>query len=437
MQVNRIRVFFAVLLVLFFCSNSLITRAQETDALGTYTPYSLYGIGEISKQGSAVNRAMGGIGTGVRDNRYINFMNPASITARDTLAFMLDFGVDSKNIYSTDGNVKSAFNTINVNNFVFTAPIYKKSALIVGVNPYSNIGYKLESTENNPDLVSKYGDIKYHKYGTGSINQLFIGAAMNFLKNFSIGAEYIHYFGALNRYSNVNFNSDATLRSLQTGFDYALGSSSGRVGLQYFGNVGKEKNIELTLGATYRFATKLKGDYVNFAYAKGAIVDTIVHNAIDNFNANIPEEMSFGFSVRKKDKWMFGADYMRQDWSGEYFENASSDFKYEATNSNYFKAGFEFTPNKYDIRYYMKRVTYRVGAYYEQSYLKIGANQVNAAGVTLGMSLPIHKMHNAVNLALDFGQRGSTSNNLIRERYVKFVLNISLYDVWFIKYKYM
>ncbi len=437
MQVNRIRVFFAVLLVLFFCSNSLITRAQETDALGTYTPYSLYGIGEISKQGSAVNRAMGGIGTGVRDNRYINFMNPASITARDTLAFMLDFGVDSKNIYSTDGNVKSAFNTFNVNNFVFTAPIYKKSALIVGVNPYSNIGYKLESTENNPDLVSKYGDIKYHKYGTGSINQLFIGAAMNFFKNFSIGAEYIHYFGALNRYSNVNFNSDATLRSLQTGFDYALGSSSGRVGLQYFGNVGKEKNIELTLGATYRFATKLKGDYVNFAYAKGAIADTIVHNATDNFNANIPEEMSFGFSVRKKDKWMFGADYMRQDWSGEYFENASSDFKYEATNSSYFKAGFEFTPNKYDIRYYMKRVTYRVGAYYEQSYIKIGGNQVNAAGVTLGMSLPIHKMHNAVNLALDFGQRGSTSNNLIRERYVKFVLNISLYDVWFIKYKYM
>ena len=437
MQINRIRVFLTVLLILFFCGNSLITSAQETDALGTYTPYSLYGIGEISKQGTAVNRGMGGIGTAVRDNRFINYMNPASITARDTLAFMLDFGVDSKNIYSSDGNNKSAFNTVNVNNFVFTAPIYKKSALIVGVNPYSNIGYKLESTENDPHLVSKYGDIKYQKYGTGSINQLFVGAAMNFFKHFSIGAEYIYYFGALNRYSNVNFNTDASLRSLQTGFDYALGASSGRVGLQYFGKVNKAKDVELTLGATYRFAAKLKGDFTEFAYAKGAAVDTIIHSAYDNFNANIPQELSFGFSVRTKDKWMFGADYMRQDWSGEYFENASNDFKYEATASSYYKAGFEFTPNKYDIRYYMKRVTYRVGAYYEQSYLKIGGNQINAAGVTVGMSLPIHKMSNAVNVALDLGQKGSTKNNLIRERYIKFILNVSLYDIWFIKYKYM
>ena len=128
---------------------------------------------------------------------------------------------------------------------------------------------------------------------------------------------------------------------------------------------------------------------------------------------------------------------MRQDWSGEYFENASSEFKYEATASSQYKAGFEFTPNKYDIRYYMKRVTYRVGAYYEQSYIKIGSNQVNAAGVTVGMSLPIHKMSNAVNVALDLGQRGSTANNLIRERYIKLILNVSLYDIWFIKYRYM
>ena len=85
----------------------------------------------------------------------------------------------------------------------------------------------------------------------------------------------------------------------------------------------------------------------------------------------------------------------------------------------------------------MKRVTYRVGAYYEQSYLKIRGNQVNAAGVTVGMSLPIHKMHNAVNVAVDFGQRGSTSNNLIRERYIKVILNVSLYDIWFMKYRYM
>src|SRR5574344_829495 len=56
-------------------------KAQNTDAIGTFTPYSLFGIGEIERQGTAFNRAMGGIGVGIRDNRFINYLNPASITA--------------------------------------------------------------------------------------------------------------------------------------------------------------------------------------------------------------------------------------------------------------------------------------------------------------------------------------------------------------------
>ena len=71
---NRTNSYLIILMTLLFLSNTLNISAQETDALGTYTPYSLYGIGEISKQGTAMNRAMGGIGTGLRDNRFINYM---------------------------------------------------------------------------------------------------------------------------------------------------------------------------------------------------------------------------------------------------------------------------------------------------------------------------------------------------------------------------
>jgi len=41
-----------------------------------------------------------------------------------------------------------------------------------------------------------------------------------------------------------------------------------------------------------------------------------------------------------------------------------------------------------------------------------------------------------VNIAVDFGQRGSTKNNLVRERYVQLLLNISLHDIWFVKHRY-
>jgi len=435
MRKSRIKGIFLAILVFMVGVN--ISKAQTTDALGTYTPYSLYGIGEIVKQGTAINRGMGGIGVGVRDNRCINYLNPASITQRDTLSFMLDFGISQKNFYNSDGKTKSAYNTFNMHNIVFTAPIYKKSALIVGISPYSDIGYKFESTETDKELVSKYGDIKYQKYGTGSINQFFIGASMNFFKHFSLGAEYIYYFGALDRYSNVMFNTSAgSMRSLETGWDYALGASSARIGIQYFGILDKEKDVDLTVGATYRMAAKLKGDFNRFAYAYDENVrDTVVNTLSEDAKIKIPQEFSAGFSIRKKDKWMFGFDYMRQDWTKSSFEGADG-VKFKPCVAGYYRAGFEFTPNKYDIRYYMKRVTYRLGAYYEQSYVQLGSHQINAAGITFGMSLPIYRLYNAVNVAVDFGQRGTVKENLVRERYVQFVVNISLHDIWFVKHQY-
>lgn len=432
-----------LILAILSISSVGVLKAQNTDALGTYTPYSLFGLGEIDKPGTAFNMGMGGIGVGVRDNRFINYLNPASITARDTLAFMLDFGVREKNIYSagdvsrldgTVNRVKSAFNTFNMQNIILTTPIYKKSALMIGIAPYANIGYKFEATEGDPYLVAKYGDIKYQKYGEGSVNQFFIGAAMNLFKNFSLGAEFIYYFGALDRYSNVLFNTAPGARNIETGWDYALGAVSSRIGLQYFGNINNE--MQLTAGATYRIGTKLKGDFTKFAYASvGAIVDTVLFDTKTDAELTVPAEFAVGVSLRKRDKWMIGADYTRQDWAKTTFPTAEGGNFTPVASSSY-KIGFEFIPNKYDIRYYMKRVTYKFGAYYDQSYIKLGNNRVNAAGFTFGMSLPIYKWYNAINWAVDFGQRGTLKNSMVRERYINFSVNIALHDVWFIKQKY-
>ena len=430
---KRIETRFLIIAFLVFAS-VFVAKAQTTDALGTYTPYSLFGIGDIEKQGTAFNKGMGGIGVGVRDNRFINYSNPASITERDTLSFMLDFGLNQKNFYNTDGDVESAYNTANMQNIIFTAPLYKKSALMVGITPYSSVGYKFQSVETDPNLVSKYGNIVYQKYGTGSISQLFAGAAMNLSKNFSVGAEFIYYFGALNRYSNVLFPSDASVRDINTGWDYDISAISARVGAQYFANI--TKNTVLTIGATYRFESNMDGDFTRYACTTSSSqIDTVTISTTPGYEVQIPTEFSAGFSIKKRDKWMFGFDYVRQDWSKSFFgETPGVDFKPSVSSS--MRAGFEYIPNRYDIRYYMKRVTYRIGAYYDKTYVNINGNQVNAAGITLGMSMPIFRWYNAVTWSVDLGQRGSLENDMVRERYIQFNLNFNLHDMWFIKKRY-
>ncbi len=104
---NRIKIT-TILVTLFFLSISggSVLNAQNTDALGTFTPYSLFGIGDINRPGSAYNQAMGGIGIGIRENRNINFLNPASFTKRDTLSFMMDFGAEQKNMIGRTDDAK-------------------------------------------------------------------------------------------------------------------------------------------------------------------------------------------------------------------------------------------------------------------------------------------------------------------------------------------
>ena len=143
--------------------------SQTTDANNYFTPYSIFGVGNIAKQGTTFNKSMGGIGIGVKENRIINYLNPAAISFRDTLAFMLDFGVESNHNYFRSEEASSANNGFNMHNFVFSFPIYKKSAMVMGITPYSSVGYKFQEWEKDPEIINELGSVVYSRYGTGGI----------------------------------------------------------------------------------------------------------------------------------------------------------------------------------------------------------------------------------------------------------------------------
>lgn len=405
---------------------------QNIDALGSYSPYSVFGIGRMAYDGTAYNQAMGGIGIGMRDNGYINYTNPAAITARDTLAFMLDFGINQQNLYTNDNVTKAAYNVFNMQNVALTFPIYKKSAFIVGIAPFSNVGYKFLSTETDPDIVSQIGDVKYQKFGTGSIYQLFFGGAVMLFDRISIGAEGIYYFGYINKHNDILFNSSSLYNTISTGWDYKVHCFSGKFGLQYIQPIARN-NSQIVIGGTYRIGNSLKGDVAKYAFSAA---DTVLYSGGGHTSMDIADEFGVGVSYRVNDKWAVGADFIQQNWRGSSFPDNSMWSNFSAENARYYRAGFEITPNMYDIRYYMKRVTYRVGAYFEESYVKVNGHQVNSFGITFGASFPIYRWHNAVSVAIDMGQRGTLRHNLVRERYINFIVNINLHDLWFVKYRY-
>lgn len=424
----------AILISLTLFSGSAAV-SQTTDALTYFTPYSIFGVGNISKQGTTFNKGMGGIGIGVKDNRFINYLNPAAISFRDTLAFMLDFGVESNHNYYTSDKASSAYNSFNMHNFVLSFPIYKKSAMVLGVAPYSSVGYKFQQKEMNPEIINNVGSVVYSRYGEGAINKIFLGSSMVFLKHFSIGAELIYFFGTMDRYSNVNFSNPTSFRNIKTGMDFNISSFTGKAGIQYSYEPNKENS--LTIGATYMLGSKIDGYSASYAFTQPpqGEVDTVFYNFRNDTGLEIPSEFGVGISFRKKDKWLLGMDFTYQDWKDAILP-ATPGVAFKPATSWAVKLGGEFTPNRYDIRYYLKRATYRAGAYYDRSYISINGNQVNSVGITIGANLPVYRWYNSVGISIDMGQRGSLKNGMARERYIMLNLNVSLYDIWFQKYRY-
>ncbi len=424
----------------------VVAHGQNNNgAYGSFSPYSIYGIGNISKEGTAYNKSMGGVGIATRNKRFINILNPASLTARDSLSFMADFGLSENNtIYrqNLDGaRLRSGNNTFNIYDFVISFPIYRSSAFMVGITPFSDVGYDFSSVVTDQDIIGNTGNITYSNYGEGSIYQLFAGGGVTFWRRFSVGAQLIYYFGSLDKVYNMNY-SDDSFRSVNNGYNLLLRGVTGKFGVQYEQPLGNE--LSLTFGATYRLKTNIKGQVTDYSYANTTETTDTLRNNVDTLGRadgiKFGDELGVGVSLRGGDRWSVEVNWLMSDWrsamdSREGFAAVGSS-AFTSTVSHSVRAGFEIVPNRNDIRYYLKRCAYRAGVYYDTSYYLFDGNRVNSFGLTFGVTLPVFRWYNGITVGVDLGQRGSLRGGMVRERYASFVVGFNIHDLWFQKPRY-
>ena len=418
-----------------------VTLSAQDGTYGAYTPYSIYGIGDLSKEGTAYNKSMGGTGIAARNRRVINYLNPAAVTARDSLSFMADFGLTESNKVFKQGDIRSAHNTFNIYDFVMSFPIYRSSAFMVGLTPFSDMGYDFSSYETDPNIIGNTGNITYDSYGTGSVYQLFVGAGVTLWKQLSLGAEMIYYFGNLDKVTNMDY-ANSSYRSVNSGSELTVRGVTGKFGLQYEQKLGGD--VSMVIGATYRMGTDMKGYSKNYRYANQSSVTDTLKYSVDTLAGSgmkFGDEIGIGIAVKGGERWSAEFNYVRSDWSNSGFDTATGfsvigESRFTSTVSQSFRAGFEFVPNRNDIRYYYKKCAYRAGVYYDQAYYKLDGHNVNSMGLTLGVTLPVFRLYNGISLGVDLGQRASTRNNMIRERYATFNIGFNIHDIWFRKVQY-
>jgi len=426
-KIIRYNLFFFVFLV------SVSSYGQKR----TYSPFSRYGLGELSEGGFGQNAAMGNAGIGHRSNNHLNNLNPASYSAIDSTSFFFEAGITSFSQTFESGAREEQYNNIDFSYFAMGFPLAKNIHTSWGLKPFSNTGYKFEYSDENS---------LNRAIGTGNLSSAYGGMSFRPFSNFSIGTHATYLFGNIQHTTFIEFPED------QAAYKYGVQSEVHAsdfffdFGAQYTQKIDESR--ELTMGITFRPQTPVNGDFQRtvakgFQYNQDGKLFTpetniVIEEASDSSDIksfDLPQSLGFGISYKKRkesEELIFNADYVLSNWG----EITLPDGHSNTTKSSHLSAGAQYIPNKRSQSYF-GRMSYRAGIKYNQEYIKINKEQINNFGITFGIGFPYNRSKTSVNLAFELGKRGSSSNKeILSENYGKVILNFTFHENWFRQRKF-
>lgn len=414
--------------LLFLSTLSLFLSSGLWAQIHINSPYSRFGIGELNKNENLFSKSMGGLSYGMRSNHSINSKNPASYMAIDSGSFVFEAAYVGQVFKSTSALSSTQGNYMNLDYFKAAFPVTDWWRISLGLNPFSQVGYSVTSTET----IDSIGDVEYNYAGDGGVSQLYWGNAFKLSKNLAFGINASYLFGDIN-YQKLNRVADninlysyritSTSRVNKVMFDF---------GVQYTDTIGKLKEHSFTIGGV--FSNYQKFNAQNFAFAETFLEstsgaeyskDTLINNTLASSEYTLPLNLGFGFELRKMDEWSFGVDANYQDWS-----NFSTNSNAVYTTALSVNAGGMYKVGK---------VYLRMGLRYYNSYLQLNNTQINEIGISFGTSIPLRqntRTFSFLNLGMELGTRGTTDNSLIRQDFINFSLGLSIRNSWFKRIRY-
>jgi hypothetical protein len=410
----------SLLVALFGLLSSTGVSAQNLEI----SPYSRFGYGSLSDHANATQKAMGGVGLAMRSGRMINFINPASYAAIDSVTFLFDMSVSAKKLSTketADGTTLSGSDfTGGLDYVTLQFPVTKYGGMAIGLTPYSQVGYKFGTEITNGTNAHQ---------GSGSINELFAGLAFRPFNGFTLGLNFSYMFGTLYNDTYV-YGDDSSSTSL---FERVMEVRDYKFtfGLQYGVNVSKDSYV--TLGAIYSPKKTFRGHSYGMKYDvnNDSSNDTIGYGSM-NGRYDMAPTYGVGLSWKWRQRLNVEADFTYQPWKNvKYAIIEGFDQSGASRFNNRWKAalGAEYVPA---VRgNYLQRMSYRLGGSYTQDYIMVGDNSVKEYGVTLGFGLPAPSTKTMLNLSFEYLHREASPQKLVSENYIQFTLGININELWF------
>ena len=403
----------------------MVLSGEAVAQNNTNSPYTRYGYGQLADQGSSNSKAMGGVAYALRDKYQINFANPASYTAVDSLTFIFDGGVSLQNTNLSNGTLKQNAKNSSFDYITMQFRASKWAAISMGLLPYANVGYSMgeyETIENSTESYSK----QYS--GEGGLHQLYVGTGFKIFKNFSIGANISYLWGDVTRTTSESFPSSTTNFPFTIQTNVGIRSYKLDFGAQYTQAFGKKHSM--TLGVVYSPGHNLNNSaYELRVTGSSSSATSSQKDIVADFG--IPTTYGVGLAYMYNNRLTVAADGMIQNWDKVAYMGEKDVFCKRAKVA----LGAEYIPNPIG-RSYLAHVKYRIGAYYSKPYYKIfGERAANEYGLTAGFGLPIPRTRSIISLSAQYVKTAGTNPAFLDENTLRICVGVTFNERWFFKRK--
>lgn len=381
---------------------------------GTSSPFSRYAYGELNDNVPNTYRAMGGVGTGMRNNKVINSAQPASYTACDSLTFMFDLSASVMwSRYSDATGMRNKANG-NLDYLTMQFPLWRRYiAFSAGVLPYTAVGYDVTMSDS---IGSGYHFTKSY-VGTGGISEVYGGLSFNICDWFALGANVYYMFGKVDNTRSLAFSESALTGTTQKAV-FSVSSVRFRYGAQFFHTFGDHS---FALGGIFEAKQKLHSTYTAY---ETTLLDTVSASS-DGYE--VPMVYGGGVSYTWANRLTLAFDYQRQCMSGALYEGQ----KGALCDRDRYSLGMEYRHDPTGRRY-VDRMEWRCGLNVANSYVL--NNSAMDYTASIGVGFPLRTSATVFNATLEYGHRGGQAMGLT-ENSLRLVFNASISENWFFKRK--
>lgn len=396
-------------------------------SVAQYSPnslYSIYGLGEINtSSGTGKVSGMGNAGIALRSGTCLNNLNPASYSKFDSTSFIFDFGLGGYHSAFRSQSEQKYASDINFNHLAIGFPVTKWWGGSAGLLPFSTVGYNISTAI---PVEGKLFDIETQFVGKGGINQFYFSNSFSITRQFALGLNLSYLMGYITQ-NEINKLETLGIDNIYTSRIRHFNNLFYSFGFHYSLNLNNDK---LSIGATYNPLQRLNTKYSIEIMVEDA--DTLKSKSEIQDDFIIPVSMAGGVAYEINSILSFAFDYSVQNWSDAGYSKDVA----RLVDSYSFKFGMEFRPEYQSKSNLWNRMQYRLGGYYEKTYLRLRNNDIIDRGITFGLGFPIGRQRSTINLSMVLGQMGTLNDGLIRETYGNFIISFTFHDYWFMKRKF-